>query len=129
MPPASPTAAASTTTPKGSSLARTAASPPLSPKTNVPARFSTRIRVGSNPLSSGGGTRASGSESLRAEPRAGREDHRLDPRAEGWVQHRREARVVVGRQLVQPVLFFGAAVQLRVGASDGPEHRRRVPLH
>src|SRR3954452_13868726 len=49
MPPASPTTAASTTTPKRSSFARTAASPPLRPKTNVPARFRTRISVGSKP--------------------------------------------------------------------------------
>src|SRR4051794_7952957 len=49
MPPASPTTPASTTTPKKSSLARTAASPPLRPKTNVPARLRTRMSVGSKP--------------------------------------------------------------------------------
>src|SRR4051794_16127410 len=49
MPPASPTTAASTTTPKRSSRARTAASPPLIPKMNVPARLRTRISVGSKP--------------------------------------------------------------------------------
>src|SRR3954453_1279052 len=48
-PPANPTTPASTTTPKRSSFARTAASPPLRPKTNVPARFSARISVGSKP--------------------------------------------------------------------------------
>src|SRR5947199_298377 len=49
MPPAIPTTAASTTTPNRSSFARTAARPPLRPNTNVPARFSARISVGSKP--------------------------------------------------------------------------------
>src|SRR3954454_21978722 len=49
MPPARPTTAESTTTPKRSRRPRTAASPPLSPKTNVPTRLSPRISVGSNP--------------------------------------------------------------------------------
>src|SRR3954451_17246482 len=49
MPPANPTTAASTTTPNRSSLARTAASAPLRPKTNVPARLRTRMSVGSKP--------------------------------------------------------------------------------
>src|SRR3954447_25559064 len=49
MPPASPTTAASTTIPKRSSLARTAPSPPLRPKMNVPPRFRIRISVGLKP--------------------------------------------------------------------------------
>src|SRR4051794_19628322 len=49
MPPASPPPPASTTMPRGSRLARTAASPPLRPKMNVPARLRTRISVGSKP--------------------------------------------------------------------------------
>src|SRR3954468_11580751 len=49
MPPARPTTPASTTMPNRSSLARTAARPPLSPKMNVPARLSARISVGSKP--------------------------------------------------------------------------------
>src|SRR5690349_23969769 len=48
-PPANPTTAASTTTPNRSSLARTAANPPLRPNTNVPARLRTRISVGLKP--------------------------------------------------------------------------------
>src|SRR4051812_49391621 len=49
MPPASPTTAARTMMPNRSSRARTAANPPLRPKTNVPARLRTRISVGSKP--------------------------------------------------------------------------------
>src|SRR4051812_3020500 len=49
MPPASATTPESTTTPKRSSRARTAAKPPLRPKMNVPARLRTRISVGLKP--------------------------------------------------------------------------------
>jgi hypothetical protein len=49
MPPASPTTADSTTTPNTSNRARTPASAPLSPKTNVPMTLSHRISVGSKP--------------------------------------------------------------------------------
>src|ERR1700748_1684402 len=49
IPPASPTTAASTSTPNGSSRARTPASPPVMPNTNVPHRLGTRIAVGADP--------------------------------------------------------------------------------
>src|SRR5690242_13670571 len=54
MPPAIPTASASTTTPNASRRRRTPARPPLSPNTNVPVRLSTTIRSGSNPGSTSG---------------------------------------------------------------------------
>src|SRR5215212_8655228 len=49
MPPANATTPARTTTPNRSSFARTAASPPLRPKTNVPPRLRARMSVGSKP--------------------------------------------------------------------------------
>src|SRR5690348_3621576 len=55
-PPANPTTAARTTTPNRSSVARTAANPPLRPNTNVPARLRTRISVGLKPSGTSIGT-------------------------------------------------------------------------
>src|SRR3954463_15462274 len=49
MPPARPTTAESTTHTRRSRFARTAAKPPLRPKTNVPARLRTRMSVGLKP--------------------------------------------------------------------------------
>src|SRR3954469_18781807 len=68
IPPASPTTAASTTTPNRSSFARTAASPPLRPKTNVPARLRTRMSGGLKPT----GTSIGDERSRRPAP--GREE-------------------------------------------------------
>src|SRR3954454_16330409 len=81
IPPARPTTAASTTTPNRSSFARTAASPPLRPKTNVPARLRTRMSVGLKPT----GTSIGDERSRRPAP--GREER--DPpggpsRPPGW---------------------------------------------
>src|ERR1700750_1202776 len=70
-PPAKATTAASTTTPRTSSLARTAARPPLRPNTNVPARLRTRMSVGLKP--SGTSIAPQGSRRPRPSRRSRRE--------------------------------------------------------
>src|SRR5690349_6810632 len=122
MPPATPTTIASTIAPKTSRPWRTAARPPLIPKTKVPARFRTRIRSGEKPLSTGGMGAA-----LGREPRAGPGDERLHPGLERGVEHRREPRIVVRRQLREPALCLGPGIEVRVRAPNGPEHRGHMP--
>src|SRR5581483_11710652 len=124
IPPASPTTMASTMTPKMSSSACTAANPPLSPKTNVPARLRTSSTVGSKPCS----TEVTSEVLGGGEPRAGRGDQRLYPRRQCGMEHRGEPWVVVGGQFGYPARFLRLLVRVRIGAADGPENRRHTPL-
>jgi hypothetical protein len=52
----------------------------------------------------------------------------LDAGLQGRIDDRREARVVVGRDLVEPACLLGFRVTIGVGATDEPEHGGRVPL-
>src|SRR5690349_22842693 len=112
-PPARPTTAASTTAPKTSSPRRTAAMPPLSPNTKVPARLRTRISVGEKPLCTGDVPAR-----LRRQPGAGPGDERFHTGLERRVDHRGEFRVVVGGQLAEAAVALGLRVGLWIDAAD-----------
>ena len=44
------------------------------------------------------------------------------------MDHRRETRVVIGRDLVELARLFGFRVDIGIGAADEPEHGWHVPL-
>src|SRR5690349_1122010 len=104
MPPAFPAAKESTMMPKKSSRRRTPAPAPLSAKTNVPSR-------------------SSACKLSFAEPGERADHQRLDAGLEGRMQHRREERTVVARQLVHLARGLGLGVFAGIGAADEPEHR------
>ena len=65
---------------------------------------------------------------LRRQPGPRGDDQRFHARFQGRMNHRREMRVVVRRQVVEPARFFGLRIDIGVRATDEPEDGRDVPL-
>src|SRR5689334_7219520 len=122
MPPTFAAVNDSTSTPKMSRRCFTPETAPLNAKTKVPSRsrisVSVLIAIGVR----SGFTRSS------AQPGLGCGHHAFDPRTQRGIQHRGEARVVIGRNLVRTPFALGGCVHLPVDAADEPEHRWDVPL-
>src|SRR6202140_870344 len=47
---------------------------------------------------------------------------------QSWVDHRCEARIVVGRQRIERAILLRLVIYLRIVTAKEPEHRRSVPF-
>src|SRR5690606_15381804 len=113
IPPKLPATNDSTRIPKRSSRRLTATSAPLMANTKVPPRSSTRTKVSIVVMS--------------AQPGQGADHHCLGSRCQGGVQHRRECRAVIDRQLIQPAFCLGAGPGLWIGTANEPVHGGCLP--
>src|SRR5580704_7632501 len=57
-----------------------------------------------------------------------RDDQSLHTCLQSWVDHRRKARIVVGRKLVERAILLCLLIYFRIVAAEKPEHRRSMPL-
>src|SRR5689334_20477620 len=112
----------STRTPNRSSRRLNPAAAPLSAKTKVPHRSSTRTSVLTVTY------RESSLIRLRGQPGLGRDDECLHTRLQRRVDHRSKAWIVIRRQLAEPAFRPRFRVQIGIRSADEPEHRWRFPL-
>src|SRR4051794_25443275 len=104
IPPVFAAAKDSTSTPNRSSWRLTPAIPPLSAKTNVPARSSATWKACTATVA---GTTT---WILWREPRARGDDQCLDTGSQRGMNHRGELGAVIHRQFVEPIRRFGFRV-------------------
>src|SRR5207248_1371343 len=120
--PELPAAKDRTRTPKRSSLCLTPAVAPLSAKTNVPPRSNATCSVFTRMCS------LTTTLALCCQPGLGGNHQCLHTCLQSWMDHRCEARVVIGRDLADLAVLFGFRVQSSIDAADEPEHRWCPPL-
>src|SRR4051812_22451022 len=92
---------------------------PAAPPPRGDASVPTRSRISRNSRTEP--SSSSARKRLRRQPGPPCDDHRLDARLQGRIDHRREPRIVVGRDLAEAVRGAGLRVEDGIDAAYEPE--------